>query len=111
MKATDTSLSFFNGDMEQFIIPYFQRPYVWKEANWERLLDSLKNDNSSHFLGSIIIKNGTGKNEEGFYTYSVIDGQQRITTLSIMMRALMDSLNTQPVTDKICGMIFCQNMK
>lgn len=108
MKAADTSLSFFNGDMEQFIIPYFQRPYVWKEANWERLLDSLKNDNSSHFLGSIIIKNGIGKNEENFYTYSVIDGQQRITTLSVMMRALMDALNTQTVTEKICGMIFCK---
>lgn len=108
MKATETSLSFLNGDMEQFIIPFFQRPYVWQEQNWERLLDSLKNDNSSHFLGSIIVKNEARKNEDGFYTYSVIDGQQRITTLSIMMRALMDALNSPTVTEKISGMIFCK---
>ena len=109
MEAKETSLSFLHVDQLQFVIPFFQRPYVWEEKNWERLLDSLKNDNSSHYLGSIIVQMNTKQNEDGFFTCSVIDGQQRITTLSILMRALMDNIgNNSTVNTALSCMLFCR---
>lgn len=109
MEAHETNLMFLQGDQTQFIIPFFQRSYVWQEENWERLLDSLRSNNSSHYLGSIIIKTDTTKNNEGFYTNSVIDGQQRITTLSILMRALIDNIGTGVVDSALRSMLFCRH--
>ena len=108
MKANETSLIFMKGDQTQYIIPFFQRKYVWEEENWERLLDSLNSGNSSHYLGSIIIKLDQ-KNDEGFFTYLIIDGQQRITTLSILMRALMDNIGTATVKNELSSMLFCRH--
>ena len=82
---------------------------MWDEKNWERLLDSLKNCNSSHYLGAIIIKMDARQNDNGFYCYSVIDGQQRITTLSILMRALMDNLHNNTVSNALNCMLFCRH--
>lgn len=72
------------------VIPFFQRPYVWTEENWEELLKELRDTSKSHFLGSIILKNQS--NNEGNPYWLVIDGQQRLTTLSIMLKALYDSI-------------------
>ena len=68
-------------------IPYFQRQYVWNIDNWKELLENLLDDESSHFLGSIILKEKHGNTE-----ISVIDGQQRLTTLSILFRACCNIL-------------------
>lgn len=78
-------------------IPFFQRTYVWSEENWEELITELLNDNTNNnFLGAITLKqlptvSGEPKQLE------VIDGQQRLTTLSILLKALFDSL---PEEDK-----------
>jgi len=71
-------------------IPFFQRSYVWNKDNWEDLLSELFNRANSHFLGSIILKqlpttSGEPKQLE------VVDGQQRLTTLSILLKALYDT--------------------
>ncbi|MEO0129760.1 MAG: DUF262 domain-containing HNH endonuclease family protein [candidate division WOR-3 bacterium] len=73
------------------IIPFFQRTYVWNRDNWEDLLEELSNENrSTNFLGAIILKqipsiSGEPKQLE------VIDGQQRLTTLSILLKAFYDT--------------------
>ncbi|WP_426243094.1 DUF262 domain-containing protein [Psychrobacter sp. TWP2-1-2] len=80
-------------------IPLFQRPYVWTEDKnwchlWEDIVDVadryLANENCrSHFLGAVVLErdnNATGSIE----TRQVIDGQQRFTTLQIMMIAIRD---------------------
>lgn len=72
-------------------IPFFQRGYVWGESNWEDMLSDLLDEEKNHFLGSLILKQQeqqSGKTKE----VSVIDGQQRLTTLSILIKALFDSL-------------------
>lgn len=75
-------------------IPFFQRGYVWNESNWKQFFDDIANIASMtvgdeepevYFLGSIIIKN-TGM--KGKQQYDVIDGQQRLTTIVIFMKAL-----------------------
>jgi len=74
-------------------VPFFQRTYVWKEENWDDLLADLRQEKRSHFLGSLILKQqrtNSGEPKE----LLVIDGQQRLTTLSILIKALYDSFPT-----------------
>lgn len=90
MRANETDLGFMKASMS-IEIPYFQRGYVWDEENWEELLDNLLDDKRSHFLGSIILK--ALEAESGSVPrWSVIDGQQRLTTLSILIKACYDAL-------------------
>lgn len=75
-------------------IPFFQRGYVWNESNWERFFDDIANVASlpegevpeKYFLGSIILKEAGCKN--GCQQFDVIDGQQRLTTIVMFMKAL-----------------------
>lgn len=90
MHAEDKSFNFLAAP-NYYDIPFFQRAYVWDDTNWQELINNLKDKNRDHFLGSLIFKNemshpGTASR------YSVIDGQQRLTTLSILLRALYDHI-------------------
>lgn len=94
MRAKEREFSFLKAKMN-LEIPFFQRSYVWEESNWEELLDSLSDRQKTHFLGSVILKKETflaGENPK----YSIIDGQQRLTTLSILFKALYDTLPKEP---------------
>ena len=100
MKASETEFGFMSASMS-IEIPYFQRGYVWNEENWEELLENLLDDKQSHFLGSIILKQLECVSGN-IPRWSVVDGQQRLTTLSILLRACYDSLpvNTISADDK-----------
>lgn len=75
-------------------IPFFQRGYVWEKKNWEQFFNDIANVASmeenempeKYFLGSIILKDA-GFNS-GSQQYDVIDGQQRLTTIVMFMKAL-----------------------
>lgn len=76
---------------KQYIIPINQRKYIWNRNNWAELLDDIllvydekKND---HFIGSIVLKKES-INDGIRNHYSIIDGQQRISTLTIMLCAI-----------------------
>ncbi|MCS7232207.1 MAG: DUF262 domain-containing protein [Elusimicrobiota bacterium] len=91
MKAQEKSFKFLS--MEGKVkIPFFQRTYVWTEENWEELLNELLNEfRETNFLGAIILKQiptASGEPKQ----LEVIDGQQRLTTLSILLKALFDTL-------------------
>jgi hypothetical protein len=93
MKAEAMSLTFL-GNEGHVKIPFFQRGYVWNIDNWEDILTDLLDFEKSHFLGSLILKQlekQTGKPKEVL----VIDGQQRLTTLSVLIRALFDSFDIE----------------
>ena len=75
-------------------IPFFQRAYVWNDDNWKDLLEDLLKTSGSHFLGSVILKRArqvTGDTDKA----TIIDGQQRLTTLSILIKALYDSIENK----------------
>ncbi|MEH1847034.1 MAG: DUF262 domain-containing HNH endonuclease family protein [Nostoc sp.] len=96
MKASETSLRNLLEGGKQFQIPLFQRPYSWKKENWETLwedLISLYNDDEKgfYFLGPIVTQAELGT-ADGISRYIVIDGQQRFTTLSILLAALRNYL-------------------
>ncbi|EAI7248357.1 DUF262 domain-containing protein, partial [Campylobacter lari] len=93
MEARENNFNFIR-DEKKIIVPFFQRPYVWKKEHWEQLLKDLKNsflEKKEHFLGSIILKRNSG-----IENYSnIIDGQQRLTTFSILIKVLYDFLDQE----------------
>lgn len=76
----------------RYIIPKFQREYTWRKENWEELLNDILESEGNHFIGSIICIN---KESDVLQTaeLEVIDGQQRITTISLLYAAIYKLLN------------------
>ncbi len=72
-------------------VPFFQRSYVWKKENWQELLEDLYETQAMHFLGTIILKEESTRFWD-MEKYVIIDGQQRLTTLSILIKALYDCM-------------------
>lgn len=79
-------------------IPYFQRPYVWKRSNWEKFYEDIADialavsegeEPETYFMGSIILKK---TKFNGGQQLDVIDGQQRLSTIVLFMKALFLSL-------------------
>lgn len=77
---------FLEGSGKSFVIPVYQRDYAWTRINcqklWDDLVDLNNNSRVDHFLGALVTIGG------GFEEYTVIDGQQRLTTVSILLIAL-----------------------
>ena len=96
MIANGRPFSFVSAQM-RLRIPFFQRGYVWDEDNWSELLENLESE-GRHFLGSILLKDEQVASGE-LQTKLVIDGQQRMTTLSILVRALYDTI--EPTVESI----------
>ncbi|UPQ86601.1 DUF262 domain-containing protein [Ignavigranum ruoffiae] len=90
-------LNFMRGQ-SRIIIPVYQRNYDWKIDNCERLfLDLLKihkEGRATHFFGNIVVKPGDKNNET-----IVIDGQQRITSVSLLLLAISNYLHDNNITD------------
>lgn len=82
---------------QHFVIPLFQRPYVWKEAEqWEPLWQDIRritelriaepSRNATHFLGAVVIQSHETQTKQ-LPTWNIIDGQQRLTTLQLLTDA------------------------
>ena len=84
---------YFTGDKTLFLIPLYQRKYAWKRKHCERLFtDLLKvkaEGRQSHFFGSIV----TIKASETEDDLLIIDGQQRITTISLLILAAIQAVH------------------
>ncbi len=87
-------VKFFDGSSNRFKIPLYQRNYDWTEENCRQLLSDLKKLNDpnrkSHFFGSIVTKTEDD-------THIIIDGQQRITTLSILFIAILNAYKNEKI--------------
>ncbi|MCT1531010.1 DUF262 domain-containing HNH endonuclease family protein [Sphingobacterium daejeonense] len=98
LSASKEKLLSFLNNSSQYIIPFFQRGYVWSNDNWSELWENiveeyreLKSGNvSEHFIGTIIIKQILSTSV-GASEYELIDGQQRLTTVCLLLRAFYDS--------------------
>ena len=80
----------FNQD-ESFVyeVPKYQREYKWRVREWEALYDDLTENGEGYFLGSVICIN---KSRTIDTRYEVVDGQQRMTTISIFLAAIYTAL-------------------
>ena len=101
MKATEAKLLEFMKKSPQFVIPIYQRTYSWTEREcrqlWDDIIRTGENEEiNAHFVGSIVYI------EKGLYSITsqspllVIDGQQRLTTLSLLIAALANKLDQLP---------------
>lgn len=88
MKAEAKSLRFL-GEGKKLSVPFFQRNYVWNQDNWNELIETFENAEIMPFLGSIILK------EDSSQESTIIDGQQRLTTITILAKAIYDSLSDE----------------
>lgn len=101
MEVFKKSLSNVFANERRYVIPLFQRPYVWsRELQWEPLWDDIvdraevdlggpSDEVPVHFLGAIVIQQRKSWGDE-ILAHDVIDGQQRLTTFQILLAALRD---------------------
>ena len=88
---------FLNGNDKKFVIPVYLRAYSWKKGDCELLLSDLESvyekGSQTHFFGSIVY---VANNLAGYTEYIIIDGQQRITTVSLLLLAIRNYLTNSP---------------
>ena len=73
----------------RYIVPLFQRDYSWEEEQWEELwedIEQMQQSQTQHFMGYLVLQTKDGK------SFQIIDGQQRITTVSIVILAVLQTL-------------------
>lgn len=95
MRANETTLRTLLQGEKQYIIPLYQRTYSWKREQldrlWSDILELLESsDMDSHFLGPIVLAPSQTMTASGVHGWLVVDGQQRLTTLSILLAAIRD---------------------
>ncbi len=98
INANKEYLSSFFQNQTQYIIPFYQRAYVWKKENWETLWENIyqiysdykEGKNSEHFIGTLITKQRNSTRIDQVY-HDLIDGQQRLTTISLLLKAIADT--------------------
>lgn len=95
MQANDRTLQDLLTGEDQYLIPVFQRRYSWKEKHWEALWNDLSEllysplGEDEHFIGAFVCM--SGNNSPGDRPqYLVIDGQQRLITISLILCAIRD---------------------
>lgn len=100
MKGSETKmLMFMEGANNRYVIPVYQRKYDWKIENCRQLYEDLKkiitNNRPSHFFGSIVssvVPNGSK------IEYHIIDGQQRLTTVSLLLLAMHNLIKSKKIS-------------
>ena len=98
MKASETSLQPVIEGTKQYVVPLFQRTYSWDTKEWEMLWQDLielceDEDPRDHFIGSIVTM-PTASVPQGIAKFLLIDGQQRLTTIFILLALLRDAAKT-----------------
>ena len=94
--------SIFNGN--RFQIPTYQRKYSWtdteRKALWQDIEESIK-DNMNHFVGTLSFKENKSDGLTTDTLYEIIDGQQRITTIFILLKVLIDKIPSEEVRQSL----------
>ena len=100
--------SFFSSSL-QYVVPFFQGSYVWDDENWETLWDHVErtskaitdgNVQREHFIGTLITKQREAQ-AVGENKLDLIDGQQRLTTFAILLKAIADTATGQEPFTKL----------
>jgi uncharacterized protein with ParB-like and HNH nuclease domain len=112
MEANNVAIAkvFSSGGDIHYVLPHFQREYTWEKANWETMLndalavyDEMQPAGEGegftsieHFLGSIVVIHD-GMRSGTVSAFKLVDGQQRLTTISLLLKALSNAIEqSQP---------------
>jgi uncharacterized protein with ParB-like and HNH nuclease domain len=99
MEATPTQIINYFSGFKQNLVPLFQRPYTWGERQWRALWDDVftfygsQSEKSTHFMGAVVTMPARSV-PVGVSKFLVIDGQQRLTTIAVLLCAIRDELST-----------------
>lgn len=95
---TENLASILKGN--KFVIPTYQRKYSWTESErlalWKDIEESIKDD-MNHFIGTLSFKQNKAVGLSSEMSYEVIDGQQRLTTIFILLSSLIDNVENDAV--------------
>ncbi len=109
MKAGEVLFQQLLDGKVQYRVPLFQRTYSWQEEHWQRLWDDILEiyaleQPRSHFLGAIVTLPMTDSPEH-CSKFVLIDGQQRLTTLFILLSVMRNVAKSQPETQQLAAQI------
>ena len=100
MDAGKVNLLYFLSQNQQLSIPIYQRKYSWTNKECGQLLDDIlrvgQSNEPNHFIGSIVYLNQEGHIASPINKLMIIDGQQRITTLTLLIAAIAEYLDINP---------------
>ncbi len=112
MKATQSTINdFFALTGTIFSIPVYQRNYTWAEENCEKLLQdivSISQNKKTHFMGSItyiLHLIDAEKSLRQLQEFVIIDGQQRITTIMLLLKAIETKIQNEAIKKEIDGLL------
>ncbi len=118
MKATQSTVNdFFALTSTIFSIPVYQRNYTWEEENCEKLLQdivSISQNKKTHFMGSItyILHHiDDEKNLRQLQEFVIIDGQQRITTIMLLLKAIETKIPNEEIKKEIDNLLNLSGQK
>lgn len=105
MKAQDLQFTQLLEGSKQFVIPIFQRTYSWEQSHCRQLWDDIirvgkSAEQNSHFIGSVVYIPET-KVDASIPRWLVIDGQQRITTMTLLLLALKRRVEKEGLDEPI----------
>ena len=72
-----------------YVIPRYQRAYAWEDKEIVQLIDDINDSTGDYYIGSLVVAKVKGKVEGKVETYEVVDGQQRLTTLYLLLHYLV----------------------
>ena len=112
MKASETNILRFIGGLDKvFIIPPFQRNYEWSFEQCDELFDDIVNSyktNKTHYLGNIVYYEGKN-NGASFNEFILVDGQQRVTTILLLLCAIRDEMKRLNIPDENITFRYLEN--
>ncbi len=96
--ARETTLQELLEGSKQYQVPLYQRTYSWTRPQLARLWEDIKQlavdrvdrPTLTHFVGSLVLAPSPANGPAGVAEYLVVDGQQRLTTLSVLLCAIRD---------------------
>src|SRR5947208_2684216 len=96
--ARETTLQELLEGSKQYRVPLYQRTYSWSKAQLQRLWEDIAKlaedrviePTATHFIGSLVLAPSPSNGPTGVQEFLVVDGQQRLTTLSILLCAIRD---------------------
>jgi hypothetical protein len=118
MKSDDITVQQLFQDRRQFMVPFYQRAYVWTlRDQWEQLWEDVRtkaearlfgNGTTPHFLGAVVFDPQPRVGLMGVDTLHIIDGQQRLTTFQLMLKSLLlaiEPYGCRGITEIVTGAI------
>ena len=97
LKTQDVTFLDLIGNGKKYRVPSFQRDYAWEEEQWEDLWNDIQEllnaPRSFHYMGALVVEAVSDRE------FQIIDGQQRVATLSVLALAVIDRLQQLPGDD------------